>query len=137
METGIPGKKLPQGLKCQLHSCLYYFQFPKLARKAGVYTGRGGRVMRFADRGTAAGSTGGWEKLGNGVPGFSSQLKGTEAISLIGVRGGKVGVTEETPGFQSFFAIPGLTSQRNGTEGGNLVFLLLECSVGSFSAILK
>ena len=93
--------------------------------------------MSIADGGTAAGSTGGWEKLVNGVPGFSSQLKGTEAISLIGVGGGTVVVTEEGDGFQSFFAIPGLSSQRNGTEGGCLIFLLLECPVASFSAIPK
>lgn len=56
-------------------------------------------------------SSGGREKQGRGLPGSSSQLKGTEAMSLTG--SAMVGVTEEDiPRFQSFLAIPGFSESH-------------------------
>ncbi|KAF2311764.1 hypothetical protein GH714_026593 [Hevea brasiliensis] len=45
----------------------------------------------------------GCEKQDRGFPGFSFQLKGTEATSFSG--DGRARVTEETTGLQSFFAL--------------------------------
>ncbi len=81
-------------------------------------------------------SCGGSENEGSGLPGFSSHMNGTEAISLTGGFG--TGLTEEAaPGFQSLLGIPGLTSQRNGTEGGCLSCFEFEFPINSFSIILE
>lgn len=78
------------------------------------------------------GSVGGCEIEVSGFPGFSSHMKGIEATSLAG---GGTGLDEQALSFQSFLGIPGLSSQRNGIEGGCLTRFFLGSST-SFSAIL-
>ncbi|KAI6672213.1 hypothetical protein NL676_000119 [Syzygium grande] len=88
--------------------------------------------MRFVFEVSLLDSFGGCEIEVSGFPGFSSHVKGIEATSLAG---GGTGLDKEALSFQSFLGIPGLSSQRNGTEGGCLTRFFLGSST-SFSGIL-
>lgn len=73
------------------------------------------------DGGIASCSAGGWEKLGNGVPGFSSQLKGTEAISLVGVGDGGTAAGSAGGWDKLGNGVPVFSSQLKGTEVISLI----------------